>query len=450
MAAPDIATRTLSPETKGPLKGVRVLDMTSVIFGAYATQILGDLGADVIKVEFPEAGRGGGDVMRWAGDQPEGAPPGMGPIFLTINRNKRSVLLDVRKPSDAQALHALIASCEVFATSVRMDGLKRLGLDYAAVQAIRPDVIYAHGAGYGAGGANEGAPAYDDLIQAASGAADLIPRADGDPTPRYLPTVLADKVSGLFMTQAILAALFHHQRTGEGQFVEVPMMECVTSFTLAEHLFGHAYDPPTGGYGYHRVATRSRRPHPTKDGWIGLLPYTEAQWRGFFDLAGWSDTVARDARFADPADRARNIEQLYDLLSTVTPTRTTAEWLAALKPLHIPAAKVNRLDDLMSDPHLASVGLFERYEHPQAGAYVAMRSPLRFSATPAGHPPPSADAGGAHGRGAGGVGTRLRPPVPLMPAPLKFRSSPRKRERGSGERMACSRVESASRGGSHG
>ena len=389
-ASPPLRTHALSPETKGPLKGVRLLDMTSVVFGAYATQILGDMGADVIKVEFPEAGRGGGDVMRWAGRAPEGAPPGMGPIFMTINRNKRSVLLDVRKPEGQAALKALIPTCDVFCSSVRMEGLARLGLDYAGVKALRPDVVYVHGAGYGQGGAYEGAPAYDDLIQAASGAADILPKSDGDPTPRYLPTAVADKVSGLFMVQAALAALLYRERTGQGQFVEVPMLECVTSFNLAEHLFGHAYDPPTGDYGYHRIISNSRKPHPTKDGWIGLLPYTEAQWNGFFALVGWTQTVAKDVRFADPAERSKNIVALYDLLSTVTPQRTTAEWLEALRPLHIPVAPVNRLEDVMSDPHLASVGLFERYEHPATGPYVAMRSPLRFSESPTDirrHPP---------------------------------------------------------------
>lgn len=385
-----VQTRTLATDNTGPLKGVRVLDMTSVVFGAYATQMLGDLGADVIKVEFPEAGRGGGDVMRWAGVAPEKAPPGMGPIFMTINRNKRSVLLDLRKDEHRTALNALIPTCDVFASSVRMQGLKRLGLDYETIKALRPDIIYVHGSGYGEGGACAGEPAYDDLIQAASGAADILPISDGDPTPRYLPTAVADKVSGLFMTQAVLAALFHRERTGEGQFVETPMLECITTFNLAEHLYGHAYDPPTGPWGYHRIATNTRRPYQTKDGWVGLLPYTEAHWRGFFDLVGWTDTVAKDARFAEPAARAANIQAMYSLIATVTPQRTTQEWLDALRPLHIPVAPVNRMGDLMDDPHLDSVGLFERYDHPATGPYVAMRAPLAFSATPASirrHPP---------------------------------------------------------------
>ena len=384
-------THELARDATGPLKGVRILDMTSVVFGAYATQMLGDMGADVIKVEFPGGRRGGGgDIMRWAGHPPQGAPEDLGPIFMTINRNKRSVLLDLKDESAAEALRALVATCDVFAASVRYDGLTRLGFDYEAVKAIRPDIVYAHGAGYGADGPYAGEPAYDDLIQSASGLADLMPRVDGDPTPRLLPTLVADKVSGLFMTQAILAALFHRQKTGEGQFVEVPMLECITSFTLAEHFFGHVYDPPTGPWGYTRVTNPQRKPFPTKDGHIGLLPYTDAQWDQFFAAAGLAETFGKDPRFSDYKTRARHVRELYQLVDDVTPSRTTQEWLDLLKPLQIPVTKLNRLDQLPDDPHLSAVGLFERYEHPEAGPYVSIRPPVAFSATPGNirrHPP---------------------------------------------------------------
>ena len=370
--------------SRGPLAGVRIVDMTGVVFGAYATQMLGDLGADVIKIESPPGPHDrGGDVMRWAGRGPDGAPEGLGPIFMTINRNKRSVVLDLRQAADRDALRALLATADVFAATVRLDGLERLGFGYEAVRAIRPDIVYAHGSGFGAEGPYAGLPAYDDLIQAVSGAADLLNRADGDPTPRYLPTLLADKTAGLFMGQAILAALFHRQRTGEGQFVEVPMFECVTSFNLAEHLFGHVYDPPTGPYAYPRVATAHRKPLPTADGHIGLLPYSEAQWRDFFRVAGWEETVGRDPRFATAAERGRHIGELYEQMDVVTATRTTAEWLALLRPLNIPVIALNRLDDLPDDPHLRAVGFFETRPHAHAGGYVAMRPPLRFSRTPA-------------------------------------------------------------------
>ncbi|HEX4742747.1 MAG TPA: CoA transferase [Caulobacteraceae bacterium] len=383
--------RQLETEATGPLKGVRILDMTSVVFGAYATQMLGDLGAEVIKVEFPGGRRGGGgDIMRWAGHGQPGGPEDLGPIFMTINRNKRSVLLDLREKDAKEALEHLIRTCEVFAVSVRYEGLTRLGLDYDTVRQIRPDIIYVHGAGYGADGPYAGEPAYDDLIQSACGFADLLPRTDGNPAPRLLPSLVADKVSGHFMVQAVLAALFHHQRTGEGQFVEVPMLECMTSFNLAEHFFGHVYDPPTGPWAYTRVANPQRKPYRTKDGYIGLLPYTDAQWDQFFEAAGMGETFGKDPRFADYRARVTHIRELYALVETVTPTRTTDEWLALLKPLQIPVVKMNRLDELPDDPHLEAVDLFHRYEHPEAGAYLAMRPPLRFSATPANirrHPP---------------------------------------------------------------
>jgi crotonobetainyl-CoA:carnitine CoA-transferase CaiB-like acyl-CoA transferase len=384
-------TAKLAREATGPLKGVKVIDLTSVVFGAYATQMLGDLGADVIKVEFPAGRRGtGGDIMRWAGHWPDGGPAGLGPIYMTINRNKRSLLLDLREAKAMRSLKRLIASADVFVASVRYEGLKRLGLDYEAVAKLRPDIVYVHGAGYGAAGPYAGEPAYDDLIQAGSGLADLLGRMDDNPQPRYLPSLVADKVSGLFMVQGVLAALFHRERTGEGQFVEIPMLECITSFNLAEHLFGHVYDPPTGQWAYNRATNPYRRPYPTKDGFVGLLPYTDQQWDQFFEIAGWGETFAKDPRFADYRARAQHVRELFALVDEVMVTRTSDEWLALLKPLNIPAVKMNRLDDLMDDPHLAAVGFFQRYEHPKAGAYVGLRHPVNYSATPANvrrHPP---------------------------------------------------------------
>lgn len=377
--------KELEIKATGPLAGMRILDLTSVVFGAYATQILADQGCEVIKIED-----GSGDVMRWPGSVPEGAPDDLGPIFLTINRNKRSVQLDLKSEEAKPLLRKLIASCDVFAASVRYDGLARLGLAYEDVAAIRPDVIYAHAAGYGSDGPYAGEPAYDDLIQAASGLADVLPRTDGNPTLRILPTLVADKVAGLFMAQAITAALLHRQKTGEGQFVEVPMLECLTSFTLVEHLFDHAFEPPTGQWSYPRVTNPHRKPFPTKDGYIGLLPYTDKNWRDFWAAAGCEATHGADPRFATLASRARHIHELYALVDAITITRTTDEWLALLKPLAIPVQRTNRLDDLESDPHLAAVGLFQTYDHPHLGPYKALRPPVKFSKTPANirrHPP---------------------------------------------------------------
>ena len=382
----------LASEATGPLKGIRIVDLTSVVFGAYATQMLGDLGADVIKVEFPGGRRGGGgDTMRWTGAVPEGVQEdGLGPIFMTINRNKRSMLLDLRDPKAMKAFHRLMRTADVLAASVLYEGLKRLGLDYESLKAVKRDIVYVHAAGYGSDGPYAGEPAYDDLVQSASGMADLLCRTDGDPKPRLLPTLAADKVSGLFMAQAITAALFHRERSGEGQFVEVPMLECVTSFNLAEHAFGHVYDPPTGQWGYNRVVNPERKPFRTKDGYIGLLPYTDQQWDQFFAIAGWSETVARDPRFSDFRERAKHPRELYAMVEEITQTKTTAEWLEVLKPLQVPVVKMNTLDELHADPHLAAVGFFQRHTHPDAGDYFNMKPPVRYSATPANirlHPP---------------------------------------------------------------
>tara|TARA_R110000824_G_scaffold118960_12_gene271863 strand:+ start:19350 stop:20564 length:1215 start_codon:yes stop_codon:yes gene_type:complete len=372
---------------------VRIVDLTSVVFGAYATQMLGDYGADVIKVEAPSptgGGGQGGDIMRWAGKLPEGASPDMGPIFLTINRNKRSVLLDLRKKSAVDALKSLIKSADVLASNIRYEGMKRLGLSYEDVKAIKPDIVFVHAAGYGSDGPYAGLPAYDDLIQAGSGSADLLSRVDGDPKPRYVPTLMADKVSGLFMANAITAALFHRERTGEGQFVEVPMFEAITSFVLAEHFYGHVFDPATGPWSYGRVTNPDRRPYKTKDGYIGLLPYSDKQWNQFFEIAGRPGAFKDDPRFATYKARTQNIRELYAMLEELTEMKTTQEWLDALLPLSIPVVKMNRLDDLPDDPHLKAVGFFERYDHPHAGPYFALRPPVRFSGTPANirrHPP---------------------------------------------------------------
>ena len=372
-------TKALGTKPTGPLSGVRIVDLTSVVFGAYATQMLGDYGADVIKVEAPSptgGGGQGGDIMRWAGKLPEGASPDMGPIFLTINRNKRSVLLDLRKKSAVDALKSLIKSADVLASNIRYEGMKRLGLSYEDVKAIKPDIVFVHAAGYGSDGPYAGLPAYDDLIQAGSGSADLLSRVDGDPKPRYVPTLMADKVSGLFMANAITAALFHRERTGDGQFVEVPMFEAITSFVLAEHFYGHVFDPATGPWSYGRVTNPDRRPYKTKDGYIGLLPYSDKQWNQFFEIAGRPGAFKDDPRFATYKARTQNIRELYAMLEELTEMKTTQEWLDALLPLSIPVVKMNRLDDLPDDPHLKAVGFFERYDHPHAGPYFALRPPI--------------------------------------------------------------------------
>ncbi len=376
----------LAAENNGPLKGVRILDMTGVVLGAYATQILGDQGADILKIESPadKSGRGGGgDIFRWNGEVPEGGPRDLGPMFLAANRNKRSVLMDLKDPAEIARLKRLIPHCDVFAASVRYEGLKRLGLGYEDVRGIKPDIVYALASGYGQDGPYAGDPAYDDLIQGQAGMADLLNRTDGNPEHRYLPTLVADKATGLMFAQAITAALFHRAQTGEGQYVETPMFESMTSFNLVENHFHHVFEPPIGQWGYSRVVNPMRKPFETKDGYIGLLPYTAAQWDGFFEKAGWGESFAQDPRFRDHAARNRNIRELYRLVGEATKTKTTAEWFALLKPLSIPIVKLNRMEDLEDDPHLQAVDFFQHYDHPHAGPYVTTRPPARFSATPA-------------------------------------------------------------------
>ena len=385
--------KELETENRGPLKGVRIVDLTAVVFGASATKILGDMAADVNKVEAPSptgGGGQGGDIMRWPGHLPEGASPDLGPIFMTINRNKRSVLLDLASAEGRAALLKIVATADVIASNIRYAAMKKLGLSYEDIKAVKPDIIFVHAAGYGSDGPYAGLPAYDDLIQAGSGAADLLGRMDGDPKPRYIPTIMADKVSGLFMVSAVTAALFHKERTGEGQFVEVPMLEAVTSFVLAEHFYDQVYDPPTGGWTYGRITNPDRRPYKTLDGHIGLLPYSDKQWQQFFEVAGKPGVYTDDPRFNTYRARTQNIRELYAMIEELTETKTTDEWLALLKPLSIPVVKMNCLDDLKSDPHLEAVGFFGRYEHPHAGGYFALKPPVRFSGSPSSirrHPP---------------------------------------------------------------
>ena len=367
----------------GALNGIRVIDMTSVLFGAYSAQIFGDLGADVIKVEAPGTRPdNGGDMFRYTGKPAHS--PAMGPIFMHYNRNKRSVLLDLKQEEDRAAMRLLIAGADVFITNVRMDALKKLGFDYASVCALRADIVYVHCAGYGADGPYAKRQAYDDLIQAASGGTDLLGRVDGNPAPRYQPSLIADKSSGLYGAYATLAALFHHERTGEGQFVEVPMFECFTYFNMTENLYGRTFDPPTGEYGYSRVFNPNRKPYPTLDGYLAILPFSDSQWDDFFEIGGMPPgTFTKNPRYATYALRTERIAEIYAMIEKVARTKTTAEWVDKLTARNVPCMKVARLDEVIDDPHLAAVGFFERREHPSEGTYISLRHPVSFSASPA-------------------------------------------------------------------
>lgn len=367
----------------GALDGIRVVDMTSVLFGAYTSQILGDLGADIIKVEAPGTrADNGGDIFRYTGRPAK--TPAMGPIFMHYNRNKRSVLLDLKEEFGREALRRLISEADIFITNVRMGGLEKLGFDYAAVKSLKADIVYVHCSGYGSDGPYAKKQAYDDLIQAAAGGTDLLSRVDGNPAPRYQPSLIADKSSGLFGAYATMAALFHRVRTGQGQFVEVPMFECFSYFNMSENLYGHTFEPPTGGFGYSRVFNPNRKPYPTKDGYLAILPYSDSQWDDFFEIGGLPPgTFTKNPRYATYALRTEHISEIYAMIEDVAKTKSTAEWVNALTERNVPCMKVNRLDEVLDDEHLNAVGFFEKRDHPSEGSYISLRHPVKFSATPA-------------------------------------------------------------------
>ena len=360
------------PTPKGPLAGIRVLDLTSVVFGPLCTQILGDQGADVIKIEAPE-----GDTTRATGPAKS---PGMAALFLGLNRNKRSLVLDLKHESAKRALWRLIDGADVIVHSIRPQAVARLGFSPEAVLARNPRIVYVALTGYGTGGAYEGRPAYDDVIQGQSGFASLMSEIAGE--PRYAPMIIGDKTCGLVASQAITAALFARERTGRGQYVEVPMLETMAAFTLAEHLFGHTFDPPRGSIGYNRVLAPWRRPYRTSDGYVAMLVYTDAQWRRFWTIVGRED-LGEDPRFKTMVARADNIAEVYRIAGEFVARRTTEEWLRVLGEAEIPSAHVKSLEDLLSDPHLLSVEFFKRQTHPTEGPIVMPSPPARFGSTPA-------------------------------------------------------------------
>jgi len=356
----------------GPLAGIRVIDLTTVVMGPSSTQILGDLGADVIKVESPS-----GDSMRHIGPMRN---PGMGPLFLSANRNKRGIVLDLKQAGDKATLLEMLATADVMISNVRPQALARLGLGYDSVRAIRPDIVYCSAVGYGEGGPYAGAAVYDDLMQAASGVAGMFERVDGK--PRYAPVNLCDRIVGLHVAIAVQAALLHRQRTGEGQQVEVPMFETMAQFVLADHIGGRAFVPPIGETGYLRLLSRTRGPYPTQDGYLSLVVYTDEHWRKFSQLIGQPELPKQDPRFASMQTRTTHAEAVGQFLSQVLQSRTSQAWLELLHAADIPACRVNSVDQLFDDPHLQAVDFFKDIEHPTEGTLRVARSPFVFSRTP--------------------------------------------------------------------
>ena len=355
----------------GPLQGIRVLDLTAVVLGPLGTQILADYGADVIKVEPPE-----GDMMRANGIS---LHPGMSSIFLAVNRNKRSIALDLKSPQGLAALQALIPTVDVVVHNMRVAAIERLGLGYEAVARLNPAIVYCAAVGFGQDGPHRDKPAFDDIIQAGCGLVAL--GAAQAETPDYTASLIADKTTGLVLSNAVMAALLHRGRTGQGQYVEVPMLETMTAFVLAEHMGGMTFRDSPIKAGYPRLLEGGRKPSRTRDGWISMLPYTERHWVAFFTEAQRPD-LAEKFSIRDRHERNAQVRALYTELRALTPLRTTADWMALCERLDIPATPIYGLDELPEHPHLKAVGLFEDAIHPTEGPIRQLRPTTRFSASP--------------------------------------------------------------------
>ncbi|MCP3934158.1 MAG: CoA transferase [Actinomycetia bacterium] len=351
----------------GPLAGVRVVDLTNVVMGPLATRMLGDMGADVIRVEEP-----GGDVIR---AYPPMRNPAMSAFSISLNRNKRSIVLDLKTDDGSRALFELIATADVFVTNMRRSALERLGLDEDGVRAAKDDIIYCISNGYGSDGPYADRAAYDDIMQAASGLASTFKWLGDD--PKLVPSIYADKVTGVHIAFAIAAALHGRATTGKGTFIEVPMAETMAAFNLIEHLGGSTFEPAFGGFSYSRIKTANRRPRQTTDGWIVLLPYSRANWETFWDYGGRSE-LEDDERFGTAANRVRFADDLYQIMGEIIADRSTEEWLSFCAENSIPVSEVLDLEFLGDDEHFAAVELIQDGVHPTEGAYHWVRDPIMF------------------------------------------------------------------------
>ncbi|HEY1933737.1 MAG TPA: CoA transferase [Acetobacteraceae bacterium] len=355
----------------GPLAGIRVIDVTSIVLGPYATQTLGDMGADVIKIEAPE-----GDRTRYIGPS---RTHGMASYFATLNRNKRSVVLDLKRPAAKAALLRLVESADVFVHNMRQGAAKRLGLDYASLSARNPRLVYASASGYRKGSSQEDTPALDDLIQGVSGIASLNAGPDG--APRYVPMVLVDKLTGHMLASMIGMALVHRERTGQGQEVHVPMLETTLAYMLIEHMQWATIGEPERGVGYPRMLTPHRRPYATKDGFISVIASSDAQYDRLLRVLGRPELID-DPRFVSTASRAANIDAVLGVLTEGLRTRTSKEWLAILTEIDIPSGPANTLLDLFEDDYLRETGFFAEAQHPVEGRVLVPAIPATFSASP--------------------------------------------------------------------
>jgi crotonobetainyl-CoA:carnitine CoA-transferase CaiB-like acyl-CoA transferase len=366
-------SETVSQAATGPLAGVKVIDMTSVLMGPFASQAIADMGADVIKVEAPK-----GDLVRQIGPARHDA---MGPVYLNANRNKRSIALDLKQPGGLAALKHLLADADVLMYNVRPQAMARLGLSYEAVAEINPRIVYAGLFGFGQDGPYAARPAYDDLIQGATTLPHLIAKASGG-IPRYVPTAMADRIVGLTGVNAILASLLARQRTGRGDRVDIPMFETMAAFVLGDHLGGLTYDPPLDGGGYARQLSPERRPYQTSDGYVCALVYTDKQWRDFLGAVGRAALMDEDPRFASYGGRSRNIDYVYGELARIFLEKSTAEWMTLLEAADVPFMPMHDLLSILDDPQLKATGFFIDAEHPSEGRIRSMRVPVRWQNNP--------------------------------------------------------------------
>jgi crotonobetainyl-CoA:carnitine CoA-transferase CaiB-like acyl-CoA transferase len=353
----------------GPLHGVRVLDLTTVVMGPYATQILGDFGADVVKVEPPE-----GDVIRNAWPFRN---PGMGTIFLNTNRNKRSVVLDLKKAPAREACLALAAKADVLVYNIRPQAMARLQLSYEQVRAVNEKIIYVGCFGYSQRGPYAAKAAYDDMIQGAAGIPWLL-KKQGAAEPRYAPMIVADRSVGQQVASAVSAALYYREKTGRGQRIDVPMFEHLLQMILGDHLGGYTFEPPHGEPGYIRILSPDRRPYQTKDGYVCALIYNDKQWKGFFDVIG-KPHVLSQPEFSSHEARSRNYDRAYAMVADELKKRTTAQWVEAFERADIPVQRMNSLDDIVADPHLAAIGYLRAVEHPTEGRIKSLAVPSEWS-----------------------------------------------------------------------
>ena len=356
----------------GPLDGVKVIEFTSVVLGPWACQILGDMGADIIKVEPPA-----GDTNRNLG--PNRNNSDMSALFMTCNRNKRSIVLDLKKPEGQEVALKLAADADVMVHNFRPQAMVKLGLDFHAVKAVNPEIIYCATYGYSKNGPYGNKGALDDSIQAGSGIAMIMSMVEGE--PRYLPTIIADKTTGMAVVNAVTAALFYKERHGKGQEIEVPMYETMVSFVMAEHQWGQTFEPAIGKAGYVRLMSEHRRPYKTKDGYIAVLPYWDNHWKTFCTIVERPDMLS-DPRFKDMQSRLTNIGASYAETGKALFKKTTAEWLEILEPTNVPHMIVNTLDGLIDDPQLVESGFWQLHDHPTEGKIRMAKSPYNFSETP--------------------------------------------------------------------